>query len=98
MMSVAEPLFERRNTLTKLYDFPLMMNGGHVVGYAVTDPADIAGVNTFKELARQTGFDEKSLHRMLGRRGNPTARTLAVIIRAIREDLGVVPRVTVAAA
>ena len=44
MMSVAEPLFERRNTLKMLYDFPLMMNGGHVVGYAVTDPADIAGV------------------------------------------------------
>ncbi len=53
---------------------------------------------TFKELARQTGFDEKSLHRMLGRHGNPTARTLATIIRAIREDLGIIPRVTVAAA
>lgn len=53
---------------------------------------------SFKELARQTGFDEKSLHRMLGRRGNPTARTLAKIIAAIRVDLGLVPRVTVAAA
>jgi DNA-binding phage protein len=53
---------------------------------------------TFKELARQTGFDEKSLHRMLSRRGNPTARTLAKIIAAIREDLGFVPRVSVAAA
>lgn len=52
MMSVAEPLFERRNTLTKLYDFPLMMNGGHVVGYAVTDPADIAGVNAALEALR----------------------------------------------
>ena len=53
---------------------------------------------TFKELARQTGFDEKSLHRMLSRRGNPTARTLAKIVAAIREDLGFVPRVTVATA
>ena len=52
---------------------------------------------TFKELARQTGFDEKSLHRMLSRRGNPTTRTLAKIIAAIREDVGFVPRVTVAA-
>ena len=51
---------------------------------------------TFKELARQTGFDEKSLHRMLSRRGNPTARTLAKIVAAIREDLGFVPRVSVA--
>jgi DNA-binding phage protein len=52
---------------------------------------------TFKELARQTGFDEKSLHRMLSRRGNPTARTLAKIVAAIREDVGFIPRVTVAA-
>ena len=49
-------------------------------------------------LARQTGFDEKSPHRMLGRHGNPTARSLAAIFRAIRQDLGIVPRVTVAAA
>ena len=49
-------------------------------------------------LARQTGFDEKSLHRMLDRRGNPTASSLAAIVRAIRQDLGIVPRITVAAA
>lgn len=53
---------------------------------------------SFKELARQTGFDEKSLHRMLSRRGNPTTRTLAKIVVAIREDLGFVPRVRVAVA
>lgn len=53
---------------------------------------------SFKELARQTGFGEKALHRMLSPRGNPTARTLAVLVRAIREDLGFVPRVTVAMA
>ena len=53
---------------------------------------------TFKELARQTGFDQKALHRMLSRRGNPTARSLAAIVRAIRDDLGFVPRVTVATA
>ena len=53
---------------------------------------------TFKELARQTGFGEKTLHRMLSRRGNPTARNLARIIRAIRDDTGLVPRVSVVAA
>jgi len=52
---------------------------------------------TFKELARQTGFDEKSLHRMLSGRGNPTLKSLAAIVRAIREDIGFHPRVTVAA-
>ena len=53
---------------------------------------------TFKELARQTGFGEKALHRMLSRHGNPTARSLAAIVRAIREGVGFIPRVTVAAA
>ncbi len=51
---------------------------------------------TFKELARQTGYDEKSLHRMLSERGNPTMRSLSTIVRAIRQDLGFRPRVTVA--
>jgi len=52
---------------------------------------------TFKELARQTGFGEKSLHRMLSPRGNPTARSLGKVLCAIREDMGCTPRVTVAA-
>ncbi len=52
---------------------------------------------TFKELARQTGLGEKTLHRMLGRDGNPTARNLGAIIRSIAEDLGIRPRVEVAA-
>lgn len=52
---------------------------------------------SFKELARQTGLGEKTLHRMLNRNGNPTARNLGVIIKRIAEDLGVKPRVTVTA-
>jgi DNA-binding phage protein len=54
-----------------------------------------AGI-TFKELARQTGLGEKTLHRMLNRDGNPTARNLGVIVRSIAEDLGIKPRVEVA--
>ena len=52
---------------------------------------------TFKELSRQTGLGEKTLHRMLNRNGNPTARNLGVIVRSIAEDLGIKPRVEVAA-
>lgn len=52
---------------------------------------------TFKELARQTGFGEKSLHRILSGRGNPTLRNLSTIVRAIRKDTGFRARVTVAA-
>jgi DNA-binding phage protein len=51
---------------------------------------------SFKTLAQKTGFGEKALHRMLGRQGNPTARSLAAIVRAIREELGLVPHVSVA--
>lgn len=53
---------------------------------------------TFKELARQTGLGEKTLHRMLNRNGNPTARNLGVIVRSIAEDLHIKPRVDVAMA
>jgi DNA-binding phage protein len=53
---------------------------------------------SFKELARQTGLGEKSLHRMLGRNGNPTARNLGVIVRSIAEDLHIKPRVELAMA
>ena len=51
---------------------------------------------TFKELARQTGLGEKTLHRMLHRQGNPTARNLGVILKSIAEDLGIRPRVEAA--
>ena len=44
MNSVTEALFEKRVALETLYDFPLMMNGGHLTGYAVTDPGDIQSV------------------------------------------------------
>lgn len=53
---------------------------------------------SFKELARQTGLGEKSLHRMLGRNGKPTAHNLAAILRSIAQDLRVKPRVQMAAA
>jgi DNA-binding phage protein len=55
-----------------------------------------AGI-TFKSLARETGLGEKALHRMLSRRGNPTTRNLIAILKAIYEDLGIQPRVRLAA-
>ncbi len=44
MQSIIEPLYEKRASLRKLYDFPLMMNGGHITGYAVTDENDMRGI------------------------------------------------------
>jgi DNA-binding phage protein len=52
---------------------------------------------TFKKLARQTGFDEKALHRMLSRRGNPTTRNLFTVTKTISRDLGIKPEVKLAA-
>jgi len=73
-----------------------LLDGETAEGLSMLRNLDHAEI-TFKELARQTGFDEKSLHRMLSGRGNPTLRSLAAIVRAIREDVGFRPRVTVAA-
>ena len=39
----------------------------------------------FPELARRTGIHEKSLHRALSRRGNPTMRTIGRVTRALQE-------------
>jgi DNA-binding phage protein len=50
---------------------------------------------TFKGLADKTGISEKSLHRMLGHRGNPTAQNIGKILRTIKEYLGL--RLSVAA-
>ncbi len=44
LRTVLEPLYDRRTTLEKLYDFPLMMNGGNLTGYAVNKPEDIRDV------------------------------------------------------
>ena len=49
----------------------------------------------FKGLAKKTGISEKSLHRMLGLRGNPTAQNIGKILKTIKEHLGL--RLSVAA-
>lgn len=49
---------------------------------------------TFKRLADETGFGEKTLHKMLGQRGNPTISSLSRILSAIENELGFSPTVT----
>ena len=44
LRSVLEPLYARRDTLPLLYDFTLMQQGGHLRGWAVTEPADHAAI------------------------------------------------------
>jgi DNA-binding phage protein len=52
---------------------------------------------TFKELSKQTGLGEKTLHRMLSRHGNPTMRNLFAITKVIRGHLGIAPNLKLAA-
>lgn len=42
---------------------------------------------TFKTLSAHTGLNEKALHRMLGKNGNPTLENLVKLMRTIEEDL-----------
>jgi len=55
-----------------------------------------AGI-TFKELSKQTGLGEKTLHRMLSRRGNPTTRNLFTVTKVICENLNITPQFKFAA-
>ena len=89
-----EPEFARALYASAINAF---LEGETAVGLAILRDLVNAQV-TFKELARQTGLGEKSLHRMLNRNGNPTARNLGVIVKSIAEDLGIKPQVKVAVA
>ena len=43
--TVLEPLREKKASLRKLYDFDLMMSGGHLAGWAVEEPEDLGHVD-----------------------------------------------------
>lgn len=51
--TVIEPLFQL--PLTKLYDFELMLNGGHIQGYLIDDPTQIQAIA--EALAKLVGLD-----------------------------------------
>ncbi len=44
---------------------------------------------TFEQLANDTGLPVKSLQRMLGPRGNPTAANLFAVIKALQDAEGI---------
>ena len=57
---VVEPFAKKKAALEKLYDTELMLGGGHIAGWAVTDAADIAVVeNAVTALGTQAAFDAK---------------------------------------
>lgn len=60
MKSVIEPLGDILEQLEKVYDFELMMNGGHIKGYRVSDPKITANIfNALEKLALPEAFQSK---------------------------------------
>jgi DNA-binding phage protein len=68
-----------------------LLEGETDVGLSMLRDLVHAGI-TFKELSKQTGLGEKTLHRMLSSRGNPTTRNLFAVTRAICENFGIAPQ------
>lgn len=55
--TVIEPVFSQKEDLPLLYDFPLMLGGGHLKGYAVTDEKTLAAIHqSLKRLKDHAGF------------------------------------------
>jgi DNA-binding phage protein len=73
-----------------------LFEGETEVAFSILRDLVHAGV-TFKALAKQTGFGEKTLHRMLSRRGNPTTKNLFAITKIISEELGIKTQLKLAA-
>ena len=57
MATVLEPIYEKRHELPLLYDFDLMLGGGHLTGWAVTDEKLMAKIaQALKALKEKTPF------------------------------------------
>jgi hypothetical protein len=58
--TVIEPLFEKVSTFEKLYDFDLMMEGGHINGYMVEDIKTVSSIySALDKLADKETFKRK---------------------------------------
>lgn len=58
--TVVEPLADKVASLSKVYDFQLMMNGGHIKGYKIEDSDTINGImSTLENLADPDTFMKK---------------------------------------
>ncbi len=57
--TVLEPLAEAKVKMKKLYDFNLMLNSGHLTGYAVSEKLEAQVVSALRELAQPEIFAAK---------------------------------------
>lgn len=57
--TVIEPLAAKKEYLDKIYDFDLMLNGGHIRGYRISDDEIIISIlQAFEQLACSKGDDD----------------------------------------
>jgi len=57
--TVIEPLADKKERLDKIYDFDLMLNGGHIRGYRINDDDTIISIlEAFEQLAYSKGDDD----------------------------------------
>lgn len=57
--SVIEPVSKQKNRLKKLYDFDLMLGGGHICGYLVGEDMKADILNALDALENESAFNEK---------------------------------------
>ncbi len=58
--TVIEPLAEKTSQFEKIYDFELMMDGGHLKGYKISDSGSISGIiDALGKLASPSDFEAK---------------------------------------
>ena len=58
--TLIEPIAAHKDSLPKVYEGELMLNGGHIAGWAVEDPALLAGIDAaLQGLGSQEAFDAK---------------------------------------
>jgi hypothetical protein len=58
--TVIEPLFDMKDKMTCLYDFELMLGGGHIKGYKIEDGKITEGIlSSIENLADPEGFKER---------------------------------------
>ena len=58
--TLVEPIGEKKEQLRKVYEGDLMLNGGHIAGWAVEDPALLAQIDSaLNALGSQEAFDAR---------------------------------------
>ncbi len=83
--TVLEPLQASKNTLRKVYDFDLMMGGGHLAGWAVDSPETLAQVDKSLNALLDTKGDHPLL--LAVGDGNHSLATAKAYWNEIREGL-----------